>query len=207
VVQLVGELREGLDESSYRQFVNVVVLVEGTGFSSQLEGRADGCKRVCSVEVSSFGSEFVALRIGTEMLKALRYKHKMFGIPLEESANVFCDHQSVVTNLSTPDSVLKRKHNSIAAYHFYREAIASGMMIVRKVASQYDIDDLFTKCLPPKARQYRKNHCIGPKSSHLNGFVPSMSLNHWGAIKYDDIPCKVLETIRKFMFRILKVEP
>ena len=110
-------------------------------------------KRQNSVEVSSFGSEFVAMRIGTEMLKTLRYKLRMFGIPTDGPATVFCDHQSVVTNVSTSDSVLKRKHNSIA-YHFCREAIASGMMVVRKVSSEHNIADLFTKCLPPKARQY-----------------------------------------------------
>ena len=110
-------------------------------------------KRQNSVEVSSFGSEFVALRIGTEMVKALRYKLRMFGIPIDGEANVFCDHQSVVTNVSTPESVLRRKHNSIA-YHYCREAIASKMMIIRKVLSEHNIADLFTKCLPPKARQY-----------------------------------------------------
>ena len=110
-------------------------------------------KRQNSVEVSSFGSEFVAMRIGVEMVKALRYKLRMFGIPIEGSANVFCDHQSVVTNVSTPESVLRRKHNSIA-YHFCREAIASKMIVVRKVLSEHNIADLFTKCLPPRARQY-----------------------------------------------------
>ena len=93
------------------------------------------------------------MRIGTEMIKALRYKLRMFGIPIDDPANIFCDHQSVVTNVSTPDSVLKRKHNSIA-YHFCREAIASGMIIVKKVMSEHNIADLFTKCLPPKARKY-----------------------------------------------------
>jgi hypothetical protein len=110
-------------------------------------------KRQNSVEVASFGSEFVAMRIGTELVKALRYKLRMFGIPIEGSANVFCDHQSVVTNVSTPESVLKRKHNSIA-YHYCREAIASGMVIVRKVLSEHNIADLFTKCLPPNVRKY-----------------------------------------------------
>ena len=110
-------------------------------------------KRQNSVEVSSFGSEFVAMRIGTEMIKALRYKLRMLGIPIDGSANVFCDHQSVVTNVATPGSALRRKHNSIA-YHFCREAIATGMVIVRKVLSEHNIADLFTKCLPARARQY-----------------------------------------------------
>ena len=86
------------------------------------------------------------MRIGTEMVKALRCNLRMIG-----AANVFCDHQSVVTNV-TPESVLKVKHNSIA-YHYCQEAIASKMMIVRKVLSEHNIADLFTKCLPPKAMQ------------------------------------------------------
>ena len=76
----------------------------------------------------------------------------MLGIPIDGSANIFCDHQSVVTNVSTPDSALKRKQNSIA-YHFCREAIASGMIIVRKVLSEHNIADLCTTCLPARARQ------------------------------------------------------
>ena len=110
-------------------------------------------KRQNNAEVSSFGIEFFAMRIETEMIKALRYKLRMLGIPIDGSANIFCDHQSVVTNVSTPDSALKRKQNSIA-YHFCREAIASGMIIVRKVLSEHNIADLCTTCLPARARQY-----------------------------------------------------
>ena len=35
-----------------------------------------------TVETSTFGSEFVAMRICTEMIEALRYKLRMFGIPM-----------------------------------------------------------------------------------------------------------------------------
>jgi hypothetical protein len=69
-----------------------------------------------TVETSTFGSEFVAMRIAVELIEALRYKLRMFGIPLEGPTNVLCDNQSVVTSASTPESVLKKKHNSIA-YH------------------------------------------------------------------------------------------
>jgi hypothetical protein len=40
-------------------------------------------KRQNTVESSSFGSEFVALRIAKEMLVALRYKIRMFGVPID----------------------------------------------------------------------------------------------------------------------------
>jgi hypothetical protein len=73
-----------------------------------------------TVESSTFGSEFIALRICVEMIEALRYKLRMFGIPIEGPANVFCDNKSVVTNSTVPTSTLKKKHNSIA-YHRVKE--------------------------------------------------------------------------------------
>jgi hypothetical protein len=64
-------------------------------------------KRQNTVESSSFGSEFVALRIATELIEALRYKLRMFGVPVEGPSNVYdCDNKSVVTNASVPTSVL-----------------------------------------------------------------------------------------------------
>ncbi|MHA7927589.1 MAG: Ty1/Copia family ribonuclease HI, partial [Marinobacter sp.] len=59
-------------------------------------------KRQNTVETSAFGSEFVALRTARDMLVALRYKLRMFGIPLRGPANVLCDNQGVVKNTSLP---------------------------------------------------------------------------------------------------------
>lgn len=66
-----------------------------------------------TVETSTFGSEFVALRIATELIKALRYKLRMFGVPLESPTNVLCDNKSMVDNSTIPSSTLKKKHNAI----------------------------------------------------------------------------------------------
>ena len=52
-------------------------------------------KRQNTVESSTFGSEFVALRIATELITSFRYKSRMFGIPLDGPANVFCDNEVV----------------------------------------------------------------------------------------------------------------
>ena len=68
------------------------------------------------VEAATFGSEFVALRICKELIVALRYKLRMFGIPIEGPTNVFCDNHGVVLNSSRPESTLKKKHNAIN-YH------------------------------------------------------------------------------------------
>ena len=55
-------------------------------------------KRKNTVEASSFGSDFFALRISTKMIEALRYKLRCFGIPVEGPAEIFCDNMSVVNN-------------------------------------------------------------------------------------------------------------
>jgi len=68
------------------------------------------------VEAATFGSEFVALRICKEMIVALRYKLRMFGIPIEGPANVFCDNCGFVKNLSIPEVTLRKRHN-IINYH------------------------------------------------------------------------------------------
>jgi hypothetical protein len=95
---------------------------------------------------STFGSEFVAMRIAVDMIESLRYKLQGFGVPLDESANLFCDHKSVVTNSTIPTSTLKKKHNSIA-YHRVREAVACKMIQISKVQSQENLADLLTKPL------------------------------------------------------------
>lgn len=89
-------------------------------------------KQQNTVETSSFGSEFVASRIGVEMIESLQYKLHMFGIPIDGPTNVFCDNKSVVKNATIPTSYLKKKHNAIA-YHRVREAIASGTIQITPV--------------------------------------------------------------------------
>jgi hypothetical protein len=49
------------------------------------------------VESSTFGSEFVALRIATEKVEALIIKLQQFGVPLDGPCNTFVDKKSVVT--------------------------------------------------------------------------------------------------------------
>ena len=104
-------------------------------------------KKQATVESSTFGSEFVALRLSTEQIISLRYKLRMFGIPIEGAANVFCDNESVFKNASMAESRLKKKHNSIC-FHRVRECVASAILMPYKVASEFNLADLLTKSLP-----------------------------------------------------------
>ena len=103
-------------------------------------------KRQNTVETSTFGSEFCAMKVAVEMIEAMRYKLRMFGVPIYGAANVYCDNEAVCKNTSIPESVLKKKHHSIA-YHRCREAVASKTIRIAKQGTDKNLADLFTKVL------------------------------------------------------------
>jgi Reverse transcriptase (RNA-dependent DNA polymerase) len=115
-------------------------------------------KRQNTIESSTFGSEFVALKIAIEMNDALRYKLRMMGINIQGATNCFCDNKSVVTNSTIPQSTLTKKHNSIA-YHKVRESVASDAVRIAHERGTNNLSDVLTKFLPSPS--FRKNiQCI-----------------------------------------------
>jgi len=50
------------------------------------------------------GSEFIAAKIAVELIEALCYKLRMFGIPIDGTSNFYCNNNSVVINSSKPES-------------------------------------------------------------------------------------------------------
>jgi hypothetical protein len=103
-------------------------------------------KRQNSVETSTYGSELVAMKQAIELVKGLRYKLRMFGIPVEGPADIFCDNESVFKNVSIPESVLSKKQHSIS-YHSAREAVAAKVVCIAKEDTRTNLSDLFTKML------------------------------------------------------------
>jgi hypothetical protein len=103
-------------------------------------------KRQNTVETSTFGSEFTAMRIAVEQVEALRYKLRMFGVPLDGPANVYCDNEAVTKNTTKPESTLNKKHHAVA-YHKAREAVAAGIIRVAWEDTTTNLADLFTKLL------------------------------------------------------------
>ena len=108
-------------------------------------------RRTSTVESSTFGAEIVAMRNAIDMIEGLRYKLRMFGIPIEGPTNVFCDNEAVTKNCSTPESTLKKKHHSIS-YHRNREAVAAKTIRIAKEDTKTNLSDLFTKVLPAFTR-------------------------------------------------------
>ena len=100
-----------------------------------------------SVESSSFGSEFIAMKQCCEYVCGLRYKLRMMCISCEDPTFIYGDNQSVLANTTISDSMLKKKSQSIA-YHFVREGAAQDEWRMTYVNTHENEADLLTKQLP-----------------------------------------------------------
>ena len=104
-------------------------------------------KKQTSVQSSSFGSEFVAMKQCGEYIRGLRYKLRMMGIPVEGPMCIYGDNESVIANTTLPDSTLKKKSQSIA-YHFVCGGVARDEWRTSYVNTHDNEADLLTKQLP-----------------------------------------------------------
>ena len=109
-------------------------------------------KKQPTIETSVFGAEFVAMRIGMESLRGLRYKLRMMGVPIWGPSLIYGDNMSVIHNTQRPESTLKKKSNSIA-YHAVRESVAMGESLTGHVGTNSNVADLATKTLSGKKRR------------------------------------------------------
>jgi hypothetical protein len=79
-----------------------------------------------------------------DLIKGLRYKLRMFGIPIEGLTDIFCNNESVFKNVSIPESVLSKKQHSIS-YHAARESVAAQIVRIAKENTLMNLSDVFTK--------------------------------------------------------------
>lgn len=123
-------------------------------------------KRQNTVESSTFSSEFIALRALVEAVTHLRFKLRMFGIPLAapppstedeeppvDPAYIFCDNESVVKNSTHVESTLNKKHASLA-YHYVRWNVAAGIVSLAWISGKDNPADPLTKILPRATRDH-----------------------------------------------------
>ena len=98
------------------------------------------------------------------MIVELRYKLRMLGIPLNASAALYGDNQSVVLNTTVPSSTLKKKHHG-SLYHRVREAVAAGILHFFFIRSERNVADVLTKPIGPKPFYSKvKDYLFGRRS-------------------------------------------
>ena len=109
-------------------------------------------KRQLTIESSAFGAEFVALKNGVETLRGLRYNLRMMGIPISGPLLVYGNNMSVIHNTQHPESLLKKKCNSIC-YCGICESVAMGETLTTHVPTLENYADLLTKVLYGQKRR------------------------------------------------------
>ena len=103
-------------------------------------------RRQPSVQTSTFGAEFTALKKAVEQAITLRYYLRSMGINVAKPTPIFVDNMGVVLNASNPGSTLNKKSVALS-YHFVREHVANDVVEIRKIDSADNYADPFTKAL------------------------------------------------------------
>ena len=76
----------------------------------------------------------------------------MMGVPIDGSTWIYGDNMSVIHNISTPESALKKKSNALC-YHLVQEAVATKECLTCRVPTLSNWADLLTKGLSGRKQQ------------------------------------------------------
>ena len=70
----------------------------------------------------------------------------MMGVPIAGPTYMYSDNMSVIHNTQKPESMLKKKNNSIC-YHAVRESVAMGETLTGHVRTHENVADIATEVL------------------------------------------------------------
>ncbi len=101
-------------------------------------------KQQATIETSVFGAEFVAMKHSIKMLRGLRYKIRMMGVPFSGPTYFYGDNKSQVTNSSRLELTLKKMCNFIC-YHAICELVAMGETLLTHIRTGENLADFLTK--------------------------------------------------------------
>ena len=101
-------------------------------------------KHQATVASATFGSEFVAARVATDMTIDIRTSLCYLGVPISGPTYMFGDNQAVVTNSTIPHSVLHKRHYALS-YHRVREAIVADIIRFYHIDGKENPADVLSK--------------------------------------------------------------
>jgi hypothetical protein len=127
------------DKVTGRSISGVIILVGSTPVVWR-------SKRQGAVQTSTYGAEFSAMRLATEEIIAMRYMLRSLGIKVSNPSSLSGDNAGVISNTSSPDATLKKKHIALS-FHSVRENVSAGVVYPHQISSENNIADLLTKPL------------------------------------------------------------
>jgi hypothetical protein len=128
------------DKKSRRSVTGIIVFMGSTPvyWTSSRQGHCEG---------STYSAEFAAMKRAVEVAEEMRFNCRSLGMKITKATKIYGDNLGVVNNCTSDSSMLKKKHVAVA-YHLVREAVAAGMVEIRKIGTQDNLADMFTKGLP-----------------------------------------------------------
>jgi len=128
------------------------------------------------VSRSSTKSEYRALSITTCELFWLYMLFKELGVPLPVVPVIWCDNISALALASNPVFHARTKHIEVD-YHFVREKVVNGDILIKFISTNDQIADIFTKGLSTARFHFLKSKLmIEPPLISLRGDVSDTSL-------------------------------
>jgi hypothetical protein len=97
-----------------------------------------------TVEMATFGSEYIAMRTCTEKIIDHRTSLRYLGVPVKGAAMMFGDNESVVNTASIPHGKLHKRYNALA-FHRTREAIAANITRYYHINGKKNPSDILSK--------------------------------------------------------------
>ena len=114
---------------------------------------------ICPQFNNSFLHQFSSIFGGNciNTLRGICYKLQMMGVSVDGPLYIYGDNMSVINNMQKPESVLRKKSNSIC-YHAIRESVAMGESLTAHVATTDNYANLATKTITNKPKRV---HLVG----------------------------------------------
>jgi hypothetical protein len=140
------------DKVTRRSVTGILIMVGRTPvfFSSKRQG---------SVETSTYGAEFCAMRTAAEETIAVRYMLRCLGVKVTRASYVFGDNLGVIQNCTIKESLLKKKHVAIA-YHKTRECAAANIVHPIKINGLRNFAECLTKSLAERVFRLLTNEIL-----------------------------------------------
>jgi hypothetical protein len=101
-------------------------------------------KKLSTVENSTYGSEFSALRIVVEQVISIRQDLRYLGVPVAGPSYLCCDNKAVVDSSIIPSYRLKTQHN-ILSWHTVHQAFACDIVRIVHIDLKNNPADILTK--------------------------------------------------------------
>lgn len=114
-------------------------------------------KKQASVSLSSTESEYIAISMAASEACWLINLLKDFNIVRVCPVTMFCDNQSAIMVANT-DSVKRLKHIDIR-FHFIKELVRNGKLVLKYIKTEYQTADMFTKALNKNLLSRFINNC------------------------------------------------